>query len=63
MDPDSYINRKQYHSIQLQGHVNENKIFLDVFIGYPGSVHDSRVFRESALFKSLPDLCSGKITL
>ncbi|KAJ8926138.1 hypothetical protein NQ314_021520 [Rhamnusium bicolor] len=26
----------------------------DVFIGYPGSVHDSRVFRSSPLCQSLP---------
>jgi len=60
VDPDSYINRKQYCSIQMQALVNEKKKFLDVFIGYPGSVHDARVFKESSLFQSLPELCTGK---
>lgn len=46
-DPDSYINRKQYFSIHIQGTVDHRMKFLDVFIGYPGSVHDARVFKNS----------------
>lgn len=61
VDPDSYINRKQYCSVQMQALVNEKKKFLDVFIGYPGSVHDARVFKKSSLFQSLPELCTGKL--
>ncbi|XP_018356002.1 PREDICTED: uncharacterized protein LOC108756586 [Trachymyrmex septentrionalis] len=38
-----YINRKHYFSIHMQGTVNEKKKFLDVFVGYPGSVHNARV--------------------
>lgn len=30
---------------------------LDVFIGYPGSVHDSRVFRNSPLRNDLEEKC------
>lgn len=45
----------------MQALVNEKRKFLDVFIGYPGSVHDARVFKESSLFQSLPELCSGKL--
>lgn len=29
----------------------------DVFVGFPGSVHDSRVFRRSPLSESLPQKC------
>lgn len=36
-DPDSYINRKQYFSIHMQGTVNHDMEFMDIFIGYPGS--------------------------
>lgn len=61
VDSYSYINRKQYHSIQLQDFVNKNKNILDVFIGYSDSVNNARVFKESALFESLQVLCSGKI--
>ncbi|XP_018045614.1 PREDICTED: uncharacterized protein LOC108685368 [Atta colombica] len=41
-DLNSYINRKQYFSIHLQGTVNHRMKFLDIFVGYPESVHDTR---------------------
>jgi len=43
----------------MQGVVNEQKKFLDVFIGYPGSVHDARVFADSSFAEDLPILCQG----
>jgi len=58
-DPDSYINRKQYFSIHMQGTVNQNMKFIDVFVGFPGSVHDARVFKNSSLYKDLRDICEG----
>lgn len=58
-DKDSYINRKQFFSIQLQGIVNHEQKFMNVFIGYPGSVHDARVFRESPVYNRLNELCGG----
>jgi len=58
-DPVAYINRKHYFSIHMQGAVNEQKKFLDVFIGYPGSVHDARVFANSSLAEDLPALCQS----
>ncbi|KAJ8911516.1 hypothetical protein NQ315_012488 [Exocentrus adspersus] len=54
-DPDSYINRKGYYSIQRV--CDHRRKILDVFIGYPGSVHDSRVFRNSPLQNSLDMKC------
>ncbi|KAJ8909858.1 hypothetical protein NQ315_013895, partial [Exocentrus adspersus] len=56
-DPDSYINRKGYYSIQMQAVCDHRRKILDVFIGYPGSVHDSRVFRNSPLQNSLDMKC------
>ncbi|XP_025152488.1 putative nuclease HARBI1 [Harpegnathos saltator] len=56
-DHESYINRKQYFPIYLQGVVDHKMKFIDVFIGYPGSVHDARVFRESLLNESLAEIC------
>ena len=38
-DPNDYYNRKQFHSIVLQG----------VSTGYAGSIHDARVLRMSSL--------------
>lgn len=58
-DQRSYYNRKCYHSIQLQAVVNHKSKFIHVFIGYPGSVHDVRVFGESDLMEELHNLCNG----
>ncbi|XP_050314811.1 putative nuclease HARBI1 [Anthonomus grandis grandis] len=52
-DPDSYINRKGYYSIQVQAVCNHQRKIIDCFIGYPGSVHDSRVYRNSPLKNTL----------
>ncbi|XP_018394875.1 PREDICTED: putative nuclease HARBI1 [Cyphomyrmex costatus] len=41
--PDSYINRKSFHSIILQGICDHKMKFIDVFTGICGSVHDARV--------------------
>jgi DDE superfamily endonuclease len=47
---DTYINRKKVHSIVLQAVCNETMRFTDCFAGYPGSVHDARVLRNSPLY-------------
>ena len=44
-----FINRKQFPSLVLQGCCDHNMRFTDCFIGYPGSVHDARVFENSDL--------------
>lgn len=41
---------------------HKNKI-IDFFAGYPGSVHDSRVFRNSPLCNSLQAKCSSYFLL
>ena len=48
-----YYNRKGYYSIVLQGLVDHRYCFLDVYIGWPGSVHDARVFAHSSLYSQL----------
>ncbi|XP_036327735.1 protein ALP1-like [Rhagoletis pomonella] len=47
---DEYINHKRFYSIQAQAVVDSDYKFTDVFIGYPGSVHDTRVFVNSPLY-------------
>uniref|UniRef100_A0A1X7U837 Uncharacterized protein n=1 Tax=Amphimedon queenslandica TaxID=400682 RepID=A0A1X7U837_AMPQE len=46
----NYYNRKGFHSILMQGLVDCNYCFTDIYIGWPGSVHDARVFSHSKLF-------------
>lgn len=50
---DAYVNRKGYHSILLQGIVDHRKKFIDVFCGEPGSIHDARLLRKSAVFNKI----------
>ena len=37
-----YLNHKDYHSINLMAICTYNLAFLDIFVGWPGRVHDSR---------------------
>lgn len=47
-----YVNRKKFHSIILQALVDSQYLFWDICVGWPGKVHDSRVFKNSPLFTS-----------
>ena len=49
--PADYYNRKGWHSIIMQGTVNHLGHFIDVYVGWPGRVHDARVFVNSSLYK------------
>lgn len=46
-----------FNLLQLQVVCDHQRKIRDVFIGYPGSVHDSRVFRASPLMESLEEKC------
>ena len=46
-----YYNRKGYYSIIMQAMVDFRGLFMDVYIGWPGKVHDARVFVNSSLYK------------
>ena len=50
-----YYNRKGWYSMILQGVADANYRFLDVCIGWPGSVHDARVFAHSNLYKKITE--------
>ena len=43
-NPGDYINRKEYHSIVLQGLVDNRYLFRDIFVGWTGKSHDARIF-------------------
>ena len=47
-----YFSRYQQHDFIIQAVVNGRKLFLDFACGYPGSMHDARVSRRSAIFGS-----------
>ena len=52
-NPLSYINRKKFHSLLLQGVCDHKLLFTDCYIGEAGSVHDACVFRRSDLWKHM----------
>ena len=51
----SYIDRHGKHSVTMQAVVDSQGRFLNVHAGWPGSVHDSRIFNLSPLRKAIRD--------
>lgn len=51
--PMEYINRKNFHSFNVQAVCNSNCVFTDVVAAWPGSVHDSRIFKNSDICNKL----------
>ncbi|XP_011688388.1 PREDICTED: putative nuclease HARBI1 [Wasmannia auropunctata] len=54
-NPEAYINRKDIYSIQLQVVCKHNLQFIHCFVGYPGSVHDQKVFQLSNIQRFFND--------
>lgn len=52
-NPDIYINRKCFHAITLQAICTPDLKFIDCFTGYPSSVSDIRIFRNSDIFAKI----------
>ncbi|XP_067667653.1 putative nuclease HARBI1 [Haliotis asinina] len=46
-----YLNRKGWYSLILQAVCDDKYIFRDINIGWPGRVHDARVFSNSEIFQ------------
>lgn len=49
-DPTAFFTRKKRYAIQCQGIVDFKGIFINYIIGWPGSVHDARVYANSDFF-------------
>lgn len=54
-----YIDRSGSTSICLQAICDETGKFMDICVGYPGSVDDSIVFQNSFICPELERLCEG----
>ncbi|XP_064462476.1 uncharacterized protein LOC135373148 isoform X1 [Ornithodoros turicata] len=53
----TYVNRHDIPSLTMQGVCDDKRRFLDVTTGFPGKVHDARVFRTSSIAEKLPYIC------
>ena len=49
-NPQDYYNRKGWHSSVLQALVNHEYKFMNTYVGWPGSVHDARIFSNSEMY-------------
>ncbi|CAM4660391.1 unnamed protein product [Lepidochelys olivacea] len=50
-----YINHKGYFSIVVKALVDHKGRFTNINVGWPGKVHDTRIFRNSGLFQKLQE--------
>ena len=57
MNHTDYYNRKGWYSIVTQAVVDHNGLFCDLCIGWPGSVHDTRVLSNSRVYQKINDGC------
>ena len=49
----AYTSRKCKTSVKVQAVATMELCFIDVSVGWPGAMHDSRIFRNSALSAAL----------
>jgi len=53
VDSGSWYNRKGFHSLLLQGICDAERPFMDVYMGWPGSTHDARVWKNGPIYERL----------
>ena len=53
MNHTDYYNRKGWYSIVVQAVVDHNYLFRNICVGWPGSVHDARVFANCSLYQQV----------
>ena len=54
-----YFDRKRSYSIQIQAVVDSHMKYLDIVAGWPGSVHDSRIYSLSKMHLRRPEVFNG----
>lgn len=60
---DDYVNRKGFCSINVQCTCNAKELFTSIDAQWPGSVHDSRILRNSTIFQLMETTPDNAILL
>jgi hypothetical protein len=55
-DKEVYFTRKKRYALQCQGIVDHRGIFINYDVGWPGSVHDAKVYRNSYFYSNRSSL-------
>ena len=55
MNHTDYYNCKGWYYVILQGIVDHSYHFIDINVGWPGSVHDAHVFAHSSLYSNITE--------
>ena len=54
-NPNAYLNRKQFYSLLLTAFCDSKRRFCNIHAGLPGSWHDARAFRHTAVATALAE--------
>lgn len=60
---DEYYNRKGYFSINVQATCNAKEEFTSIDAQWPGSVHDSRILKNSAIYVQMNNMRHNNMVL
>ncbi len=55
----AYTSRKCKTTVKVQAVATWDLQFIDVSVGWPGSMHDARIYRNSALSQALRERLGG----
>ena len=59
-DPTAFFTRKKRYALHCQGIVDFRGIFINYVVGWPGSVHDARVYANSDFFLNKAKYIEGE---
>ncbi|XP_021697550.1 putative nuclease HARBI1 [Aedes aegypti] len=61
--PDEFINRKGLASFNVQATCNANEVITSIDCSWPGSVHDSRIWKNSSIYQIMFENPAGALLI
>ncbi len=55
----AYTDRKSTTSVKIQAVCDSRKMILDVSVGWPGFMHDARIYNISSLYRVIHEILGG----